>query len=172
MSGSPPSSRGIGIRQATVALTDAQVKTLPTAGVTLVAAPAAGQVLIPVLAVARLAWVADYTNINAAAILSVASLGPTTLAPLNEADISGVSGLLAAGDTASALFTPNLIIPASATDTLGASNSGFGDSVLASALVLSADNAGGGNFTGGNAGNALRVTVAYYVLTLASGILS
>src|SRR5882724_2963462 len=52
-------------------VSDAQIKALPTTGVQLVSAPGSGMLIVPFVAVVRMAWHADYGNINNSTYLSV-----------------------------------------------------------------------------------------------------
>ena len=157
---------------ATVTLTNAQVLALPTTAVQLVAAPGAGKLLVPIHATLHLTWVADYTNIDAAASVSVrygTRIGLiAAVGSLNEASsavTSGVTGLLAEGNAVSA-HLPNLGYKS----TVGSNVEGFSgqDDALAvnMALVLAVANGAAGAFTGGDAGNSLKVTLLYYTVTL------
>jgi hypothetical protein len=151
------------IWQATVLLTDAQIKALPTTPVTLAAAPGANRLIRPL----ESTWIADtsagvYTNLSAnislrydvgtltaavfdenyhgalsGAFLSVISLGPLSYVN-NSAVIGNLEGGLALG--------------------------------LNGALTLYATNTAG-NFTGGHASNTLRVTAPYLVIDTTTGLL-
>lgn len=167
------------LHQATVTLTDAQIKALPTTPVTVVAAPGASKLIVPTVAVARLAWVADYTGIDGDTYVNV-DLGTNGwVAKLQESTLSGVSALLAGGgpDGTVVAFTVNQLSGATVTPATplvhthqGAVVGGFYDAdVVNVPLTISAYN-GGLNFTGGNVGNALSVSVAYYILNTLTGL--
>lgn len=154
---------------ATKTLTHAQILALPTTPVQLLAAPGAASAIIPLHATLTLAWTADYTGIDAASIIHI---GPGTtgttdsLVPLNEADLLGVSGLLANGE-ASLSFMPALVFtPPSAATIVSVGLSGdTHTNIQNQPLSIGAGNAL--NFTGGNAANTLSVTVLYYVVAFA-----
>jgi hypothetical protein len=151
-------------RAARVRLNNAQIKALPTTGVDIVLAPGAGQVIIPVLSICLHNWVANYTNIDAAAKLGL-QMTPATgyvLGPLREAEGASVSGVLAAGAEAYGRLAPL------DTSILGADTAEFGvvADLANQAVVLSATNGAAGAFTGGNAANTLDVIVYYQLLSL------
>ena len=147
------------LQKATVTLTNAQIKALPTTPVEVVAAPGAGKLLVALYSVFALTTHAgDYTNINAAAQLGVdLSFGLSTSAGvLNEASGGGVSGVLAVGGPGIGFVghtgnSPPFEPPTTFVNT---------------ALVVAALNGGSGDFTGGNGANTLKVTVYYVVVDL------
>ena len=142
-------------------LTDAQVKALPTAAVTVVAAPGAGKTLVPIHCVLVMAGTTDYTNLDATSRLWV--------------DVGGNGDYMTnfdsgAGTQVSSLLTgvPELAICAAQQQSPVLSpyvpNSPAALENLP--LVIQASNGAAGNFTGGNAANSLKVSVLYYTLTL------
>lgn len=152
----------------TVTLTDAQIKALPTTAVEIIPAPGADKILYPFAAALRLNWVADYTNIHESAKLALTrstttANNPVHLAHFDEVDI-GLSGLLALGSSAFAFTGPRLL---SATDgDLIRGSAGWSEfDVINVALNLRATSSGG-DFTGGDAGNSLTVTVLYTIMDL------
>lgn len=148
-------------------LTDAQIKALPTTPVTLVAAPGAGKVLVPVHAVLALRWTGDYSNINAAATLTLGTGNNATMAVLSESVNSAVTLLLANASNTVSLMLPEGYVGASTFAPIFSSPGGDLDtSFINQPLGLSATNPAAGNFTGGNAANSLKVSVLYYTLTL------
>jgi hypothetical protein len=158
------------IRYATVTLTNAQTKALPTTSITLVAAPGAGLTIVPLFAHLRAAWVADYTNIDATATLFVGIGSNALLLPLRQGVVSQVGALLAGGGPDGMHATlPPIFAAASEYNSGGFSGwSALYDSDVANAaLVLGATNGAAGDFTGGNAGNSLAVRVWYVTVPAA-----
>jgi hypothetical protein len=154
---------------ASVKLTNAQVLALPTTPVQLVAAPGAGKVLIPFLAVFYLDWTADYTNIDAHAVLKVgySPTGSLTfLVAFVEIANSGVSGVLAEGASNYAVLGPTAIANGASSFVVAVSGSNDEPGQTNVALLLAATNALAGNFTGGDPANTLQVSVYYNTLTL------
>jgi len=136
-----------------VLIPNASVLTLPTADVTLIAGRA-GTVWLPqFVSLALFPYVADYTNIDGAATLTV-RLGAAANVTLTNA------------------FTPATVLAGAANARLiqqsavGLVSDDF-TFLTGTALSLHATNAAAGNFTGGNAGNVLRCTVFYSELHLA-----
>lgn len=165
MVGAPPSSIAA-VRRASVSLTDAQVKALPTTAQTIIAAPGGSLVIVPTFGLAFLDWTADYTGIVAGALVTLLPTGGVGFSDaLSEAAGGGVSSLLAVGQDAIATFTPQQVETATITRASG----GYDPVTAGGALRLWASN-GGGNFTGGNAANVLRVAVDYLLFDTASGI--
>lgn len=157
---------GIGVlKVATVTLTDAQIKALPTTPVQVVAAPGVGKIAVPIMALVGLAWTADYTNISADSTFDFFWL-PAGAQPFNslfEADTSSVSSLLAGGGNAYAMSSPlqlgwtaaapGLSVPRATGDFMGGTN------VVDANISVFITNSG--DLTGGNAANSLKVTVWY-----------
>lgn len=128
-------------------LTHAQILALPTTPVIIVPSMPVPLVLVGVRATAYMrTWVANYTNIDAAAELLIA----TSFDPIEESS-GQVSDLLAAFQEGFAFFKPGSI----AGDHAGVSGQAIG---------ILADNNGMGAFTGGNAATTLVVDVDYYLL--------
>jgi hypothetical protein len=149
------------LHQATVTLTDAQIKALPTTGeVQIVAAPAAGLMIYPAAVVVRCDTLLDgYSNIDNFAEFYIGVGTARTLFPILGG--SEIGDLLGAFDDVFAPFVmatqPDIGMHAVADYT-------------AHALKLIVTNNAAGNFTGGNAANTLRVSVTYYILDTTTGV--
>lgn len=155
------------VNVATKTLTNAEVLALPhPTPVEIVAAPGAGFALVPIHATLRLTWVADYTNIQATAGVGLKIGTNSALGPIHEdAPAGSVTNLLAGGEAASA-FLPSLALgPSAANDPVLASSGLFDGDIANKAIFLTATNAASSDFTGGDAGNSLKVTLLYYVVT-------
>jgi hypothetical protein len=145
-------------------LTNAQIKASPTTPIQIIPAPGPGKSIWPLYAVMRLAWVADYTNIHAQCRLRFLSTAIELLLPVREDDTNtSVSGLLAAGASSSA-FTPASFGVIQASGLPYAQSWNFDTDTVNAALNFSATNDVSGNFTGGNAGNELIITVVYTII--------
>lgn len=152
---------GGSLLSATVTLTDAQIKALPTTPIEVVAAPGAGKIVIPTQAVLYFDFTAQYTNINVAAYLGVLQNGSSgLLSLLNEAIGSGVSTFLQYGEDAVATLTQPRILQSSAI----AGHVNPASDMVNTSLRVEAFNDTDGNFTGGNAANTIKVTVYYIVV--------
>lgn len=133
----------------TVTLTDAQIKALPTTEVEVVPAPGPGLIVVPVVALLFLTSTADYTNQDTPSF--------NIVWPAGDATIYADGGLLDSTNRFVALHGASF-------DVAG-SQYGFAfNSVVNTALSIDGNNGVAGNFTGGNAGNSLRVTVLYTVI--------
>jgi hypothetical protein len=165
------------VLQATVTLTDAQIKALPSTPVEIVAAPGVGRFLVPIGAWLVLdATAGAYTNFNAFdglnpyassvylawdalnffddALGPVAADGFLSLAERRVTYLSPASGNLqeVGGNLAN---SSGLVYGAAAPATTGYDNG--------SLSVVGQNNNALGNFTGGNAANTLAVTMWYCV---------
>jgi len=164
--------------QATVTLTDANVKALPTTPITLVAAPGSGKriklLAPPSLHLDNTAGV--YTNINTTyAAISVDWAGSWAAgALLNDNAASPALTQVTYFLNTSHAYISDLTVPYMLADSI--ERWVYSGEVDASgqpianednvALKISVDNNGSGNFTGGNAANTLKVVVYYAIETL------
>lgn len=154
----------VSVFKRTITLTNVQIKALPTTAVELVPAQGAGKVILLQGWVASPVLVAPYTNIHAESYLEfrwTLADNSTGIAPrIDEQTYGDVTGLLADGIIYN--FGPQLQIEFLSAlmflNQLGANaNNG--------SITLRASN-GGGNFTGGDVGNSLKITVFYMVADL------
>ena len=159
------------LHQATVLLDNAAIKHLPTLGIDIVAAPGATKALIPLTAFFFLDWTANYGGIDAdSAALKVGTSGVQLAVLLNDvADgIAQVTGLLAGGaDVYNVVGTGGFF-----SDDWGAFVATLTGIAAADALdrpiQITAQNTL--DYTLGHADNTLRVSVAYYILNLETGL--
>jgi hypothetical protein len=141
----------LSVVQTVITLTNDQIKALPTTPVEVVASPGANKAIVAIRGLARLEWVADYTNVDVGAEMQIDGLGPLT----------DVAGLLALGHSSSAFFVPTA--RSTAVGTFIAAESGWADEdYIDRPFVIAAVNTG--DFTGGNAGNSLKVSMLYTVI--------
>lgn len=153
---------------ATVTLTDAQIKALPTTGVAeLVAAPGAGKKIVPSFATITCDTSANpYANVDAACYMPIA-LGNddveflSTIQNYATASFSSADTLLSSGGPRSFLLAqlPGAWAVVGAAFTPQPIDGGENE-----ALNLFCDNGGSGDFTGGDPANSLTVTVFYVVV--------
>lgn len=160
---------GVQLFQASIVLTDAQNKALPTTPVVIQAAPGSGYIFEPLWArlVMRSAGGA-YTNINAAAWLTIEhATAPYPLMSYLANDVAITNG---SATRVSALFgaaATNRVVLVPHQDSENVNDWGLLSGVHPhlngenKALQLSFDNNGSGNLTGGNAANTLTATVLY-----------
>lgn len=147
------------IRKATITLTDAQIKALPTTGVVLVPAPGAGFVLRPYLVVLVTNLAAAYTNVDASGVGFFVDDGAgdlTTYCPHatflgNTARrIATMGPYVVTDDSSGSGVVPRLSLAASED----------------SPLILFSSNAAAGDYTGGDAANTITATVLYAVIAV------
>ena len=153
------------LHQATVTLTDAQIKALPTTPIEVVAAPGANKLLALIEAILLRKFAAGaYTNITDANLY------------LSDVDKSYIWTPATAGANASTVFgaadkftilTPNAQ-GTSGGNLLATAYSGYAlTEAVNKAMYLATDVAS--DFTGGHANNTLIVSVAYLVLNTSTG---
>lgn len=166
------------VHQATVTLTDAQIKALPTTAVEIIAEPGANKLLVPIVIMLHMKWVADYSNIDPTAQLKADTAG-SFMALLSQPTLSGVSALLAGGGP-DGTWVPITIqqlaksvpTPAAPTNHMhnGVADSGFYDADIVNiSLSISLDNAEAGDLEDGDPDNELQVSVVYYILNTVTG---
>ena len=151
------------VTQSTVVLSNAQVIALPTTPVTVLPAPGAKRVIIPIFATLHLAnWVADYGDIDVGATVNLTLAGVSVFSPVDNAVASEVGNLLAGGgpDGTFTFMGPTQRASGATTNAIG----GFYESdIVNKPLTISMSN--GQVLSGGNAAQSLIVTVLYYILS-------
>lgn len=150
---------GAGLLQvASVTLNDATYKALPTNAPEIVPAPGAGFAIMPMgLAISHPAIVA-YTNVSTSGGYMVMS-DPTD-------NVAEYGGYFVNNDLSIVLAGPGAVIAYHQGLPADPSGGAIPPEYLVedSAVHLHVDNAGQGDFTGGNAANTLKITVYYVVL--------
>jgi hypothetical protein len=142
------------IRAATVTLTNAQIKTLPTTAVEIIPAPGANKAIVPLIVLAYRSFGTAYTNIDADGTLTFGTTDVAQCPAIANVDGGATALTTFLGDTAGMpLYLP------SATGSSAVENA---------ACVLRSDNGEAGAFTGGAAGNSLQVTVLYTIVDIAA----
>ncbi len=169
------SSVGI-LHRAIVALTNAQVKALPTTPITLIAAPGSGNRLRPLAVSYSFATGSGaYTNIDATYADLHLMLGTDYVGygPVDDAStippLTLVTSVL--GTAATRIFDQGMP-PQQGTPVAG--SAGYVQTIAFynrnqqenAALMIAMDNNGTGNLTGGNAANTLTVTIYYAIEAL------
>lgn len=156
------------VYSATVTLTDAQIKALPTTPIQILAAPGANKIICPQSFWFRLIWAADYMNISPDCSLELRSGGSQSLGlKVLENVVSGVTGLLAGGgpDGSNAFMVGQFQVSSifAGVNGFAALSSLYDADIMNLPLNIASNNADG-NFTGGNAGNSLIVKVNYSII--------
>lgn len=155
-----------------IPLTNAQIKALPSAPFTLVAAPGSGRMIQPLFAEIKIdASAGLYGNVDAAAFLSLQITGHDRSSYVaNDATLTpaavDMDSLFGSASINGAWLTP-LVRPDPGWWLLSEAFNGYPGDLLNAPLQLVVDNSGGGSpvdFTGGHASNSGLVTVFYLVL--------
>jgi hypothetical protein len=180
------------VKTATVTLTDAQIKALPSGDFNIIPPVTSSQLLVPSLAIISGNIAGVYTNVQNDASARASGLvwfrnGGSPLCPI---DLAGPTGLLHTGtfywqcgpmpnyqQRAQGVITGSpdaLLTPALEVGVVSGSNVELSNGQVAvpqgvfalagDALDLHVGNGALGDFTGGNAANTLKVTVLYSVL--------
>lgn len=151
------------VKRATRAFNNAEIKALPTHCLQIVAAPAAGKMILPIVVAGSCDVTAGvYTNVDTTADHGFV----VGAAPEGSNGVVQISKPFGAG-----MLTDNSGVNALASIALGISDGTNTMQALASnhdgvALSVAIDNGVLGNLTGGNAANALTITVWYVVVDL------
>lgn len=146
-----------------VTLTNSQIKALPSTPVEIIPAPGEGKFIFPMFAVLRVNSLQSYTNINASARVQMPIGGGAFILLKASEDPDGlVSGILANGNSVS--LSASSLSPTSA----GGIEMliGYNDTIGNLPLNIEATNAASGDFTGGDVGNSLEITVYYVIADL------
>jgi hypothetical protein len=165
---------------ATVTLTNAQIKALPTTAITLVDAPSSGLWIKPFGATMRLTSTAGaYTNMNTtySTVAIQSSAGAWLVDPLvndstTSPTLTQVSGVFGNAHNVLVPFRVPFGTPQGGnngylvTDTHDYSGN-LVTGVNGLAVVLAIDNNGSGDLTGGNAANSMTIVVYYSLESLA-----
>ncbi len=160
----------IGLRLSSQKVLNADVITLPTIDVTLVAG-IANTILLPVVAFLHLNWVADYNAINAAAVLNICwdsavGGGFNCMSQLVETTAGEISQLFAAGKSATGTVASSLlgVTGVTFTDIDGQVFSEPG--VVGKPITCAVNNAAPVNFGAGNVGNSLQISLLYIAIPI------
>lgn len=148
------------VKQASITLTDAQIKALPTTPVEIVAAPGAGKLLVSLYDLLSFDWTADYTNIDSGALIGVAD---GLMINVAETPDGAVSSLIASGGDRFVWLIPMHAVNSGEPQSL----TGYDNTSLNQPIAIFAGNIG--DFTSGHPSNTLRVSVLYAVLDFTTG---
>lgn len=147
------------VQEAVLELDNDQIKASPTTGeIEIVPTPGAGKVLLFVSAVIRTTLVADYTNINEFANLHISYSGEAELAAASISNSDGSLGQLFGGGS------DQMAMVGKWTDIVSNAASvvpNIASNIENKSIVLINANNGGGDFTGGAAGNKIQIKLYY-----------
>lgn len=157
-----------------VVLTNAQFKALPTTGITILAAPGANKVTLPVMVTVHPTTTSGgYTNINAtycALTISYGAAGTWAATPIFDDSVStpAITTFSTVFGTGSpgVRFFPMICPYHDTSGEIWAPQPYVADGVsnrANKALVVAIDNNGSGDLTGGHASNTVAFTVTYLV---------
>ncbi len=150
-----------GLLSATVELTDAQIKALPTTGIEIVAAPGAGKAIDIISCIVSTNFVTAYTNITDASLSFLDNDGSEIGLTLPTTVILGTTTRYIGKMT-----TPLVFLGSGSFDgSFITQPTSFAD-IENKPIVIKDYYAGVSNYTGGNAANTLKVTVYYVVVDL------
>lgn len=145
----PGSPGGSSYLSATVTLTDAQIKALPTTPIEIIAAQGEGKAILVINGILKFTNIADYGNVGANALILQGNSTPFNLKQLKFeyvglADSEPITYSITTPSGDSNYATPNMF------DNIG--------------IAIASQNTG--DFTDGDSGNTLKVTVYYVVVDL------
>lgn len=157
------------LHQASVTLTNAQIKALPTNGngITIVGAAGAGTIMMPQFAMLKCASVAAYTNIDVNTEASIWLSSAVECVKLSNTTNTTIATLLGASEASMYAYSP---AESQIVSTVTGGFPMYGSDVDNVEMVFRIVNGSPtSDFTGGNAANSLTVTVAYLVFNTTSG---
>lgn len=159
---------GDSVETATVELTNAQIKALPTTGIEIVAAQGPGKLIVPVITVLHVDTAAGaYTNVSGDAS-SFARLwyGVNDFASLRtDRGLAGFDLTSVFVNGRVTVFSPMLLVGTSSPPAIVAPDIYAGSDIINEPIVLKVNNTDG-DFTGGNAANSMQVVCNYIVVDL------
>ena len=145
----------------TITLTDAQIKALPTTAIEIIAAPDAGKVILPLYFFAHINAAVEYTNTDADTV-GVIGWGDSSGTVMDALAYMRSNVFIVSGETRS--FGGLLgRVSTNAYDLLEAADSH--QDISAKAIVITSYN-GGGNLTGGDAANTLKISISYTIIDI------
>lgn len=160
------------LRREVVIITDSDIKKLPSVPFKLVDAPGVGWYISVVSVSVNFQRLADYTNIDAQAYLTIAinpPNGPDVVAPFQQKNgvghasltefLTGASDILPAW----ARYAQETVQSAPSNDVASPQIPFSRENVENQGLYLYATNGNSGNFTGGHASNAIKISISYVI---------